>query len=256
MSVVVGLDKFRQTMAGHEDSYVLIGGGACSILFDEAGSNFRLTKDLDIVIIVDECGPSFARAIWDFVRKGGYEAGRRKDDSCSYYRFALPTESPLAGDYPGEIEHFARHPNFELEDETSWVTPLPFNETVSSPSAIILDDGYYEFIKSNATIVDGVPILSALHIIPLKMRAHVDNKRLHDEGVFISEKVLRKHRSDVFELSGLLSLDSRMPLSGGIREDAEAFLADFKEYASGETNRKRKASLNDSLEFLRKVYLQ
>ena len=255
MSVVAGLDKFREAMSGHEGSYVLIGGGACSILFDEAGADFRLTKDLDIVVIVDECGPSFARAVWAFVRSGGYEAGKRKNGGCSYHRFTLPAESPLAGEYPGEIELFARHPDFELEDETSWIAPLPFDSTVSSLSAIILDDGYYEFIKSNAVVVNGVSILSALRIIPLKMRAHIDNKRLHDEGVPISEKVLRKHRSDVFELSRLLALDSRLPLSGGIREDAEAFLEDFEGYAARETNRKKKMALEDALDFLRRVYL-
>lgn len=105
------------------------------------------------------------------------------------------------------------------------------------------------------SVVTGVSVLSALHIIPLKMRAHIDNKRLHDEGALVSEKVLRKHRADVFELSDLLALDSRLPLEGGIREDAKAFLADFEEYASRETNRKRKASLGEALDFLRRVYL-
>lgn len=87
------------------------------------------------------------------------------------------------------------------------------------------------------------------------MRAHIDNNWLHDEGEPVPEKVLRKHRADVFELSGLLALDSRLPLEGGIREDAEAFLKDFKEYAARETNRKRRASLEESFEFLRRVYL-
>ena len=87
------------------------------------------------------------------------------------------------------------------------------------------------------------------------MRAHIDNAYLHDEGISISEKVLKKHRADVFELSRLLALDSRLPLEGGIRKDAEAFLRDFEEYAQKETNRKRRASLIDALELLRKVYL-
>ena len=40
MSVVAGLSKFKEAMAGHEDSCVLIGGGACSILCDEVGIDF------------------------------------------------------------------------------------------------------------------------------------------------------------------------------------------------------------------------
>lgn len=132
---------------------------------------------------------------------------------------------------------------------------MPFDDTVSSLSAIILNDGYFEFIKSNAVVHEGISLLMALHIIPLKMRAHIDNVRLHGEGVPISEKVLKKHRADVFELSRLLALDSRLPLEGGIRKDAEAFLRDFEEYAYRVTSRKRRADLIDALEFIRRVYL-
>ena len=36
MPVVAGIDAFRDALAGFEDKYVLIGGGACSLLFEEA----------------------------------------------------------------------------------------------------------------------------------------------------------------------------------------------------------------------------
>lgn len=255
MPIVAGIEKIREVMAGHEGEYVLIGGGACSILFDEAGDSFRLTKDLDIVVLVDNAKPSFGRAIWEFVRSGGYEAGRREDGGCVYYRFTLPEGSSNAGVYPGEIELFARHPDFTLGDEDAHVAPLPFDDTVSSLSAIILDDGYYEFIKRSSMSIEGISTLSALHIIPLKMRAHVDNHRLHDEGKMISEKVLRKHRADVARLVDLLPESARLPLDGQLRVDAEAFIADFEEYASRETNQKRRAMLGDSLKVLREVYL-
>ena len=254
MPRVAGIESFREAMAGHENEYVLIGGGACSILFDEVGADFRLTKDLDIVVLVDDASPSFARALWEFVRAGGYEAGKRGERDCSYYRFTLPAGSSQALVLPGEIELFARHPDFVLEDERSHVAPLPFDETVSSLSAIILDDGYYDFIKANVTISDGVPLLSALHIIPLKMRAHVDNRRLHDSGVRLSQKVLRKHRADVAALAGLLPANARLRLEGQLREDAEAFFEDFEEYASRETSHKRRAALEEILKFLRGVY--
>lgn len=66
MSVVAGINRFKETMRGHEGEYVLIGGGACSLLFDEVGVDFRLTKDLDVVVLVDDADPSFGRAIWAF----------------------------------------------------------------------------------------------------------------------------------------------------------------------------------------------
>lgn len=255
MSTVAGIERFREAMSGHEGEYVLIGGAACSILFDEAGADFRLTKDLDVVVLVDDAGPSFGRAMWDFVREGCYDAGSRREGGCAYYRFTLPEGSPNVGILPGEIELFARHPDFVLEDEGAHVAPLPFDGAVSSLSAIILDDGYYEFIRDNAMSIGGVSTLAALHIIPLKMRAHVDNRRLRDEGVGISEKALRKHRADVAALVDLLPVSARLPLDGQMRADAEAFLSDFEVYASRETNRKRRAALEDALGFLRGVYL-
>lgn len=255
MSTVAGIDKFREAMSGHEHEYVLIGGGACSILFDEAGTDFRLTKDLDVVVLIDDAEPSFGRAIWNFVQSGGYEAGKRREGSCTYYRFSLPKGSPNTGVYPSEIELFARHPDFTLTNEEAHVAPLPFDDTVSSLSAIILDDGYYDFIRQNVTIIDGVPILSALHIIPLKMRAHVDNKNLHDRGVHVSEKVLKKHRNDVVNLAELLPINARLPLKGQLRTDAEMFFTDLEDYSSHETNRKRRNALEETLRFLRNVYL-
>lgn len=255
MSVVVGVEAFRQALEGHEAGYVLIGGAACSILFDEVGADFRLTKDFDVVVIVDDCGSDFGRKVWDFVRDGGYKAGSRKDGSCTYYRFELPPDSPNAGLYPGEIELFARHPDFVITDEHAHIAPLPFDDAVSSLSAIILDDGYYEFIRENAVVVGGVSILKALHIIPLKMRAHVDNHRLHDEGIRIQNKVLRKHRADVVKLADLLTERDRLPLEGQMRADAEAFILDLEDYSSRVTRRKEKERLFETAEFLKFVYL-
>ena len=48
-----GLEKFKEYFIGFENQYVLIGGTACSILFDEFGSDFRTTKDIDMVLIVE-----------------------------------------------------------------------------------------------------------------------------------------------------------------------------------------------------------
>ena len=255
MPVVAGIDAFREAMKGFEDSYVLIGGGACSILFDDLGLSFRATNDLDIVVLSDSMDPAFGRVFWAFIREGGYECGRREDGTARYYRFSLPVESPLRGTYPSMIELLSRHPEFELAFPTSEIAPLPFDETTSSLSAIVLDDEYYAFIKDNVTVHNGVPLLTAIHIIPLKMRAHIDLHRRHADGEHVSEKDLRKHRADVANLAGLLTPNSRMPLEGRLREDALAFLDDFEEYANRNANRKQREHLGDVLSLLKAVYL-
>lgn len=142
-----------------------------------------------------------------------------------------------------------------LGNETSEIAPLPFDEDVSSLSAIILEEGYYEFIKRNVSKAEGVPLLTALHIIPLKMRAHIDLNRRHRAGQHVNDKDLVKHRGDVSKLSRLLAPTDRLPLEGTMREDAEEFLIDFQDYTMRQTNRKLRRSLEGDLETLRATYL-
>jgi hypothetical protein len=48
--VVKGLDVFQNHFARYADQYVLIGGTAATLAMEEAGLEFRATKDLDIVL--------------------------------------------------------------------------------------------------------------------------------------------------------------------------------------------------------------
>lgn len=213
------------------------------------------TEDLDVVVIVDRNCIEFATALWAFIKSVGYEIGKTADGKCTYYRFRIPEGSRRALDYPGQIELFARHPDFTLEDETSEVAPLSFDGAISSLSAIILDDGYYDFIRDNATNIGGITLLDALHIIPLKMRAHIDINRSYEEGRHCNDIDRRKHRSDVARLAGLLSSSARLELTEQMRADAEDFFTDFASYVNRQTNRKERARLQDTLLFLKKVYL-
>ena len=69
---IQGLYKFRDFFQKYTDNYVLIGGTACSILFDEIGENFRATKDLDVVLIVENISTEFGQAFWEFIKEANY----------------------------------------------------------------------------------------------------------------------------------------------------------------------------------------
>ena len=90
-----GIDKFKERFAGHDGEYVLIGGGACDLLFGEAGQDFRATKDLDLVLLVEALTPEFGRVFWDFVKEGGYENRQKSSGKPQFYRFSKP-EDPAA----------------------------------------------------------------------------------------------------------------------------------------------------------------
>jgi hypothetical protein len=51
--VVRGLSKFSQHFVGLEDCFILIGGTACELWMGSQGLDFRATKDLDIVLVVE-----------------------------------------------------------------------------------------------------------------------------------------------------------------------------------------------------------
>ncbi|MBQ8232573.1 MAG: hypothetical protein IJZ34_11695 [Lachnospiraceae bacterium] len=46
MISINGLNKFREFFSAYDNNYVLIGGSACAIIFDEIGEPFRATKVL------------------------------------------------------------------------------------------------------------------------------------------------------------------------------------------------------------------
>jgi len=86
--VVRGLDVFREYFAGHADQFVLIGGTAATLAMEEAGLEFRATKDLDIVLHIEALSPSFGEVFWSFVEAGEAksmkEIARREGVDDSY----------------------------------------------------------------------------------------------------------------------------------------------------------------------------
>lgn len=56
--MVKGLDVFRAWFADYPDQYILIGGTAATLAMEEAGLDFRATKDLEC----QRCPATFAIA--------------------------------------------------------------------------------------------------------------------------------------------------------------------------------------------------
>lgn len=50
--MVTGIEKFREQFSEFKGMYTLIGGVACGLIMNDAGLDFRATKDFDIVLII------------------------------------------------------------------------------------------------------------------------------------------------------------------------------------------------------------
>lgn len=146
-----GIDKFKERFAGHDGEYVLISGGACDLLFGEAGQDFRATKDLDLVLLVEALTPEFGQVFWDFVKEGGYESRQMSSEKPQFYRFSKP-EDPA---FPAMLELFARA-DVGQRDAESGLMPIHIDDEVSSLSAILLDEENYRLLVENRTSASGV----------------------------------------------------------------------------------------------------
>lgn len=67
--MVRGIDSFREWFRGYEDQYAIIGGTACDLLMMDAGLDFRATKDIDLVLIVEAIDAAFGRRFWDYMNQ-------------------------------------------------------------------------------------------------------------------------------------------------------------------------------------------
>lgn len=218
--MVEGLDKFVDHFAGMEDCFVLIGGAACDVWMGDNDLEFRTTKDLDLVLVVEALGPEFFERFWSFVKAGKYESLQQSDERPEFYRFIKPS---VAG-YPFMIELLCQN-SLNLA-EGIHLTPIPADEDISSLSAILLNDDYYAYVMDTKLSIGGVPIAPACCLIPLKARAYLDlmkRKEAGDQRVRGSD--IKKHRYDVFRLYRTMPPSDRHQLPDLLRDDLTRFLA-------------------------------
>lgn len=219
--MVKGLDLFRQHFADDADQYVLIGGTAATLAMEDAGLDFRATKDLDIVLHVEALNAAFGTTFWTFVERGRYETRQASDTGKPvHYRFSKPEDQR----FPAMLELFSRTPDGIILPEGSRLTPIPLAEAVASLSAILLDEDYYGFIMSGRRESQGLSWVGEDRLIVLKASAWLDLTARQARGEAVDTRDIRKHANDVIRLSQLLAPDVRVPLAAKIADDLDRFL--------------------------------
>lgn len=219
--MVRGIESFREWFQGYEEQYAIIGGTACDLLMTEEGLDFRATKDIDLVLIIESVDASFGSRFWEYVTVAGYEHRNKSTGKQQFYRFT----NPQSRDYPSMIELFTRKPDAVILPENAALSPLPMEEDISSLSAILLDDDYYEFLRQGRIRASGVTVLSALYLIPFKAKAWLDLLRRKEEGEHVDSRNIRKHKNDVFRLIELID-----PNTDSISYIPDTIKADMREF--------------------------
>lgn len=251
--MIKGLEKFKERFAGLEDQYVLIGGTATYLVLTEAGLQPRATKDLDIVLCLEALDAAFGKAFWQFVKEGGYENLQHSTGKQVFYRFSKPRDDT----FPAMLELFSRAPDGMEPPEGIRLVPIAVDEDVYSLSAILLDSDYYDFLHANKDMLEGLSIVNAGGLIPLKAKAWIDLTERKSKGESIDTKNIIKHRGDILRLSQLLIPETQITLPESIKADMKQFLdtlagtpgLSLTDYGLGKT-----ATLDNIITMLRNVY--
>lgn len=217
--MVRGLDTFKKYFEQFTDNYVIIGGTACDIIIVQAGFTPRATKDIDIILVVEALNVDFVKQFWQFIQDGNYEKKEKSEDERKYYRFIKPANQ----EFPYQIELFARNPDLLDLDEEAHLTPIPVNDDLSSLSAILLDEDYYQYILKNSVLDNGLHRANTETLICLKAKAFLDMFERKAKGEKIDDKNIRKHKGDVFRLAVMLAENDVFELPDSIKADLQAF---------------------------------
>lgn len=216
--MVRGLDTFREYFRGFENQYVLIGGAACDILFANNEGQFRATRDLDMVLIVEALTPEFGEKFWEFVEAGQYRNKATSAGKPQFYRFAKPEKEA----YPKMIELFART-DFELK-EMDGLTPIHIDDEVSSLSAILLNEDYYNVLLAGREVVQELSVLRPEYLILFKAKAYLDLCDRKEKGENVDSRDIRKHKNDILRIAVEFVLESVTTLPTTVIKDMEQFI--------------------------------
>ena len=199
--MVEGLDRFRAELGSYSENYIVIGGTACNVVLEDAGTEPRVTHDIDMIVVVEQLATEFVSAFWGFIHQGGYtiEKRLRKDGEPIYalYRFRKPSNPG----YPSQIELLARHSDALGEPRDVRIEPIPLEDYQYSLSAIVLDDDLYWFVVNNSQTVNGIRVASLESLICLKTRAYLNLLSEREAGNQVNSDDIKKHRRDVFLLT-------------------------------------------------------
>lgn len=195
------------------------------MIIEEAGFTPRATKDIDMILVVEALSSDFVKQFWTFIENGKYELKQKSEDDRQYYRFIQPANK----EFPHQIELFSRNPDLLDLDEDAYLTPIPVDDDLTSLSAILLKDEYYDYLTVHSTKDDDLKRANIEALICLKAKAYLDIAKRIQAGSREDSKKLRKHRGDVFRLTVMLAEEDVFDLPESIKADMLEFSNSIKD---------------------------
>ncbi|MCC6277419.1 MAG: hypothetical protein IT289_05845 [Oligoflexia bacterium] len=222
MPKVRGVDHFSNFFKDFSDHYVIIGGTAASEILEDNELDFRVTKDVDMVILTNASGDLNKRII-EYVKLGKYKL-QETVKGKRYYRFSDPEDEA----FPKMLEIFARNESgLELEKDQH-IIPI-VNDEVDRLSAILLDDEYFGLIKAH-TIKSklGFSLIDPKINICLKARAFRELSDQKEKGEDVDARKIKKHRNDILLIAQVIIKSEPIKLPSIASSDLKAALSEIE----------------------------
>ena len=222
---VQGIERIREYLGEYKGNYVIIGGTATNINLEDAALEGRVTHDIDMIMVCEAITPDYLARFWEMIRAAGYEPAVIKTDTGvkrTFYRFVNPKDTT----FPRYIELFCRVPDsIDVPEDMHLVHISSEDEYLSSFSAIMMDDDYYNFAVSHSVEMQGVQVLDKFALIVLKAKAYISNLARRESGNRVQSDDIIKHKKDVYRLSFLLDETAdRINLTDTLKTDMRSFI--------------------------------
>ena len=237
-NIISRFQSLKEWLRGYEDSFTVIGGTACSLIMNESGADFRATKDVDIVIILEALNEDFGQRFWEYIKEAEYRHRQRSTGKPQYYRFY----EPKSKNYPEMIELFSRRIDGLMLPDDVAITPIPISEDISSLSAILLDDQYYNFLRDGVRKIDNFPVLDELYIIPFKAKAWLNLTEQRNKGLRVHRNDINKHSQDIYKLVDIVTGGYKFSLPESIENDMKLYITSIRKLLDNTPRKEREAN--------------
>ena len=189
-----------------------------SEIYTSNEGQFRATRDLDMVLIVEALTSEFGEKFWEFIEAGKYRNKATNAGRPQFYRF----DKPENDSYPKMIELFART-DFKLK-EMNGLTPIHIDDEVSSLLAILLDEDYYAALLSGMVVVNGLSVLRPEYLLLFKAKAFLGLSERKTKGDHVNSRDIKKHKNDILRIATEFVLEKIEELPESIHIDMKSFV--------------------------------
>ena len=220
--IVDGIGIFEKTFSKYKDSFVIVGGAACRATLSDGRYTPRKTKDIDMVLVLENLDNDFIDAFWSFVKAGNYKCATRKDTD-GRKKYVLYSFYDSLPEYPAQIELLSKPVSGLSNPEEHHIEAIMLDDA-SYLSAIILEPDYYSYLISHTEERNGLRYASVDSLICLKVLAYLNLREDKKSGMHVNDDDLKKHRRDVVMAAASLTVGDEFIIPQNIKDAITRFI--------------------------------